>query len=83
MDSSYFYKLKSYRKNYPLILSPADSEYKDQRLDFGYLVVLSNIDFAISRLVLSLSRGIEHVAKAWINRLFMNNPDENTAAKCV
>lgn len=44
---------------------------------------LSNIDFALSGLVLSLSLGIEHAVKVRTNQLFMNDPDEDIAAKCV
>lgn len=82
-DSSYFYKLKSYRNNYPVVSSAIEGEYQYRGLDFGYLVELSNIDFALSRLVLSLSLGIEHAVKVRTNQLFMNDSDDDIAAKCV
>lgn len=80
-SNSYFYKLKSYRGNYPRLGD--DDNYTYQGLDFGHLVEISNIDFALSRLVLSLSLGIEHALKVRTNQLIMSDRDPDIAEKCV
>ena len=83
-NKSYFYKLKSYRNNYPKIPSGKTvDDYRYEDLDFGYLVELSNIDFALSRLVLSLALGVEHAVKVRTNKLFMAVQDPEIADTCV
>lgn len=83
-SSSYFYKLKSYRNNYRKVFDGEnESEYRYDSLDFGHLVELSNIDFALSRLVLTLALGVEHAVKVRTNNLFMADKDPDIADTCV
>jgi DNA polymerase III epsilon subunit family exonuclease len=79
--NSYFFKIKSYEHNYPKIDSSTGHTYKD--LDFGYLVELSLIDFALSRLVWSLCSNIEHSVKLRFNNLLMQDTDPDIGEKCV
>lgn len=77
-ENSYYFKLKAYRNNYD---QAPDGTYIG--LDFKHLVELSNIDFALSRTVLSFSLGIEHALKVRTNNLIMNDPDDDVAEKCL
>lgn len=78
--SSYYFKVKSYAHNYPRIQD--GTSYRYEGLDFGHLVELSLIDFALSRLVWSLCSNIEHSMKIRFNRLIMDNPPEK-ASECA
>lgn len=83
-SSSYFYKLKSYRNNYRKVFDGEnESEYRYDSLDFGHLVELSNIDFSLSRLILTLALGVEHAVKVRTNSLFMADKDSDIADTCV
>ncbi|KAE8129720.1 hypothetical protein DDE84_02670 [Bifidobacterium tibiigranuli] len=79
--NSYFFKIKSYDHNYEKIDSETGYKYKD--LDFGDLVELSLIDFALSRLVWSLCSNIEHSIKLRFNNLLMDDHDPDIGEKCV
>lgn len=79
--NSYFFKLKSYENNYPKVLEA--ETYRYEGIDFAYLVELSLIDFALSRLVLSLCSNIEHSIKVDFNRKLMEDSDSDIASKCV
>lgn len=79
--NSYYFKLKSYENNYKKIEVNGDYRYVD--IDFAYLVELSLIDFAFSRLVSSLCLAIEHSIKVDLNRLVMEDGDKEIAEKCV
>ncbi|MDF7640760.1 exonuclease domain-containing protein [Bifidobacterium sp. ESL0784] len=79
--NSYFFKIKSYEKNYQRI--PAEQGYQYDGLDFGYLVELSLIDFALSRLVWSLCSNIEHSIKVDFNNRLMGDNDPDIGEKCV
>lgn len=69
---SYFFKIKSYERNYTRVLS--DDSYTYTGLDFGHLVELSYLDFALSRICLSLALSTEHFLKVRLNQLIMNDP---------
>lgn len=79
--NSYYFKLKSYENNYPKIEENRDYRYVG--IDFAYLVELSLIDFALSRLVWSLCSNIEHSIKVDFNQKLMDDPDGDIAEKCV
>lgn len=80
-SNSYFFKIKSYENNYQKIYNGNEYQYAD--LDFGYLVEISLIDFALSRLVWSLCSSIEHSVKLRFNTKLMEDPDPDIAEKCV
>ena len=69
---SYFFKIKSYERNYTRI--EKDRSYTYSGLDFGHLVELSYIDFTLSRICLSLALSTEHFLKVRLNQLIMNDP---------
>ena len=69
---SYFFKIKSYERNYTRI--EKDRSYTYSGLDFGHLVELSYIDFTLSRICLSLALSTEHSLKVRLNQLIMNDP---------
>lgn len=80
-SNSYFFKIKSYENNYP---RHGDGDgYRYEGLDFDYLVELSLIDFALSRLVWSMCSSIEHGVKVRLNQLLMQDDDPDIAEKCV
>ncbi len=69
---SYFFKIKSYERNYTRI--ETDHSYTYSGLDFGHLVELSYLDFTLSRICLSLALSTEHFLKVRLNQLIMNDP---------
>ena len=69
---SYFFKIKSYERNYTRI--ETDRSYTYSGLDFGHLVELSYLDFALSCICLSLALSTEHFLKVRLNQLIMNDP---------
>lgn len=77
-ENSYYFKLKAYRNNYE---QTPDGKYVG--LDFKHLVELSNMDFTLSRTVLSFALGIEHALKVRTNNLMMSDPDDEIAEKCL
>lgn len=79
--NSYYFKLKSYENNYQKI--EENGSYRYVGIDFAYLVELSLIDFALSRLVWSLCSNIEHSIKVDFNQRLMEDPDDGIAEKCV
>lgn len=81
-SNSYFFKIKSYENNYAKIECPGGG-YMYDGLDFGYLVELSLVDFALSRLVWSMCSSIEHAIKVRFNRLIMQDKNPDVADACV
>lgn len=59
-DNTYYFKLKSYAKNY----SNDNKEHQYKNLDFGHLVELSKIDAHLRKLILEMCLDIEHILKA-------------------
>ncbi|MEE8727321.1 MAG: Abi family protein [Bifidobacterium thermacidophilum] len=79
--NTYYYKLKTYENNYPKAATGENYQYVG--VDISYLVELSLLDFALSRLVTSLCSNIEHGIKTDMNRLIMDCSDENIASECI
>ena len=64
---NYYFKLKSYAKNYDRYLSTAKKgQYIN--LDFAYLKDLADIDSALRKTVLNISLDIEHALKVQVMR---------------
>lgn len=78
---SYFFKIKSYERNYKRIEIGATYTYSG--LDFGHLVELSYMDFALSRICLSLALSTEHFLKVRLNQLIMNDPKPDLSETLV
>lgn len=68
-NNSYFYKLKSYCKNYDKKIS--DNTYIN--LEFAYLKELSTLDLYFRRLCIRFTLDIEHTLKTKLIRDFNNN----------
>jgi hypothetical protein len=79
--NTYFFKLKCYENNYGRI--DASPTYVYDRLDFGHLVELSQIDFCLSRLLWGMCSGIEHAIKVDFNRMLMDATDPGIGDKCM
>ena len=80
-NNSYFFKIKSYENNYRKTID--ESGYVYDNLDFGHLVELSLVDFALSRLVWSMCSSIEHSIKVRFNQLIMKDQNPDIADICV
>ena len=78
---SYFFKIKSYGRNYTRV--DTDGSYTYSELDFGHLVELSYLDFALSRICLSLALSTEHFLKVRLNQLIMNDPKHDLSEVLV
>lgn len=78
---SYFFKIKSYERNYTRV--DTDGSYTYSGLDFGHLVELSYLDFALSRICLSLALSTEHFLKVRLNQLIMNDPKHDLSEVLV
>lgn len=81
MYNSYFFKIKSYQKNYPQ--RETSEGYVYDGLDFAYLVELAALDFALSRLVLDLCASIEHSVKVRFNRELSHETDPDISQKTI
>ena len=71
--SNYYFKLKSYAKNYNM--NPQTKKYYN--LDFAYLVELGKLDMYIRKIILELSLDVEHYLKVRLMKDLSNNPDED------
>ena len=72
-DMTFFFKVKSFAKNYEKRFSEGPEQGKYINLDFGHLVELSRLDVYVRSAALSLSLDIEHYLKVRINRSAMAN----------
>lgn len=74
--NNYYFKLKSYGKNYEKYRIPAKAgQYVN--LDFSYLQELSTLDMHLRKLILSMALDIEHALKTKILFDLSNNADED------
>jgi len=80
-NNTYFFKIKSYEKNYRKDARGDDYTYAN--LEFEYLVELSLIDFSLSRLIWSLCANIEHAIKVDLNTMLMGVADPQIGKRCV
>lgn len=71
INNNYYYKLTSYRKNFPKI----NDNYLG--LDFGHLVDLSSIDMRLRYHIMKMSLDIEHSIKTLLLKIITNNSKEN------
>lgn len=70
--NNYFFKLKSYTKNYK---RNGDGKYSS--LEFAYIVELSVLDTHFRSVVLDLCLSIEHQLKVMLMRAITNDPNED------
>lgn len=80
-DNTYFFKLKGYRANYHGIPDAAGIRYEG--LDFGHLLELSKIDFALSRLCLGMCMSVEHAVKVRLNQHMMAASNQQVIAEAT
>ena len=78
---SYFFKIKSYERNYTRVDTAGSYTYSG--LDFAHLVELSYLDFALSRICLSLALSTEHFLKVRLNQLIMSDPKSDLSEVLV
>lgn len=71
-DRTYFYKLKSYKANFPI---NGHGQFKE--LDFGMLMDISIIDSHLRTFVLNVTLNIEHTMKTKLLKLITENPKED------
>ncbi len=71
-ENTYFFKIKSYAKNYP-----KNSVGKYINLDFAALQELSIIDMHLRRIILSITLNIEHAIKTHLNHHCCSNDAED------
>lgn len=71
-NRTYFFKLKSYAKNYR-----KDAQGLYHGVDFGMLVELSLLDMHLRKAVLDLCLSIEHQLKVMLMRALSEDPDED------
>ena len=57
--NNYYFKLKSYAKNYPI--NPKNGKYVN--LEFAYLVELSKLDMYLRKIILGMCLDVEHILK--------------------
>ena len=74
--NSYYFKLKSYAKNYPTY-NKVELRGKYINLDFAYLVELSTLDMYLRRLIVGMCLDIEHVLKTRLMNDITNNEFED------
>ena len=70
-NHNYFFKIKSYAKNY----EKHNDIYKN--LDFAYLVEFSKLDMYLRRFILNLCLDVEHLLKVFLNAHFCNKSSED------
>lgn len=75
-DSSYYFKVKAFEKNYTLCNSGENSG-KYYNLEFAYLQELSTLDMYLREIVLSMSLDIEHYLKVKLLRDISEDEQED------
>ncbi|BDR54060.1 CAAX amino protease [Bombiscardovia apis] len=71
-NNTYFFKLKSYLKNYQTDAQNNSKKSEYIESEFAHLQELSKLDYALSRLVLELASNVEHAMKVQFNQHIMN-----------
>lgn len=74
-DNTYFFKLKSYAKNFEKYNHDRRNKYID--LDFAYLKELSKLDMHLRKIVLKMTLDIEHSLKVKLIRDITENDNED------
>lgn len=69
---SYYYKIASYRKNFP-----KNSDGKYQNLNFDTLVKIESLDTYLREVLFDMCLDIEHVAKTNLMTMITNNNSED------
>ena len=75
-EHNYFYKLKSYAKNYAKNTA-GDDEGKYSNLEFAYLKELSTLDMYLRKTILDMAIDIEHYLKVKLLRDIADNESED------
>jgi abortive infection bacteriophage resistance protein len=76
MHNNYYFKLKSYAKNYDKYTQGPNGE-KYIGLEFAYLQELSVIDMHLRKYIIKMTLDIEHQLKTQLLRDFMDNDSED------
>lgn len=76
VNNNYYFKLKSYAKNYDKYVSGANSG-KYINLEFAYLQELSTIDMHLRKFIIKMTLDIEHFLKTQLLRNFVDNDKED------
>lgn len=76
VNNNYYFKLKSYAKNYDKYASGANSG-KYINLEFAYLKELSTIDMHLRKFIIKMTLDIEHFLKTQLLRDFVENEQED------
>lgn len=74
--NNYYFKLKSYGKNYDKYLS-TENKGKYINLDFAYLQELSTLDMHLRKTILAMALDIEHALKTQLLYDLSTNPSED------
>lgn len=75
--NNYFFKIKSYAKNYHKYTKEGPDKGKYVNLDFAYLQELSTLDMHFRKFIMKITLDIEHYLKTQLLRDFSNNDDED------
>ncbi|MFZ3172990.1 MAG: Abi family protein [Carboxydocellales bacterium] len=76
VNNNYYFKLKSYAKNYDKYVTGANSG-KYINLEFVYLQELSTIDMYLRKFIIKMTLDIEHFLKTQLLRDFVDNDKED------
>lgn len=72
---SYYFKIKAYEKNYPLVKGPEGEKYYG--LEFAYLQELSKLDMYLRKIILNMTLDIEHFLKVRTMKIISNDEKED------
>lgn len=75
-DSSYYFKVKAFRKNYSKYNS-GENQGKYYNLEFAYLKELSTLDMYLREIILSMVLDIEHYLKVQLLNDISENSEED------
>lgn len=76
-QSTYYFKIKAYKKIYDVYSEKSDKSGEYINLDFAYLKELSTIDAALRKFIIRASLDIEHFLKVQLLRHFDSNEKED------